>query len=66
MHSIYAQVCVFHETKERGSEFCEKQTNEQTDVCGNTVHKHSPCCNLFIVCILRFSSFSSFIDKIRG
>ena len=48
MHSIYAQVCVFHETKERGSEFCEKQTNEQTDVCGNTVHKYSPCYNLFM------------------
>ena len=47
MHSIYAQVCVFHETKERGSEFCEKQTNEQTDVT-RTLHV------IICLCILRF------------
>ena len=45
-------VC-FHETNERAaSEWVSwKQTNE----CVNTVQKHFPCCNLFVLFILRFS-----------
>ena len=29
---------------------CYKQTNE----CVNTIHTHSPCCIVFIICMLRF------------